>query len=106
MTSVTTSSTRGGQKNLDFRNRRGCKVYTIRACSFPLPFLPSHPKNWRVAEFHPCGFGRQRHFQIRRDDRATIAELTDIIKRSCAAFRSHRGDAAFGKCGRTRHFGT
>jgi hypothetical protein len=80
MTSVTYSRPRRAKEP----DRTVMQGLHDRAC--PRSIL-SHPKNWEWRSF-PLRIWPSTSFPNSQDDRAT-RELTDIIKRSCAAFRSH-----------------
>jgi threonine synthase len=90
MTSVTYSSTRGGQKNLDFRTVVMQGLAHDKGLFVPdtIPSVtPAELEEWRSLPFADLAVNVISKFV--QDDQVPLAELTDIIKRSCAAFRSH-----------------
>ena len=89
MTSVTYSSTRGGQKHLNFRT----VVMTGLAHDgglFVPDILPTVTRDelesWRELSFPDLAIKVISKFV--KDDQVPSEILADIIKRSCAAFRS------------------
>lgn len=90
MTSVTYSSTRGGQKNLDFRTVVMQGLAHDKGLFVPdsIPVVsPAELEEWRSLPFADLACNVIAKFV--QEDQVPAAELTDIIKRSCAAFRSH-----------------
>jgi threonine synthase len=90
MTSVTYSSTRGGQKNLDFRTVVMQGLAHDRGLFVPdtIPEVtPEELEEWRSLPFADLAVNVIAKFV--QEDQVPLTELTDIIKRSCAAFRSH-----------------
>jgi threonine synthase len=89
MTSVTYSSTRGGQKNLSFR-----EVVMVGLAHDGGLFVPdSFPRvsseeleAWRSLSFADLSVNVIAKFV--KDDQVPRDKLEDIVKRSCAAFRS------------------
>jgi threonine synthase len=88
MTSVTYSSTRGGQKNLDFRT----VVMTGLAHDGGLFVPDSFPtvtmeevESWRGLSYADVAINVLSKFV--KEDQVPADKLADIVKRSCAAFR-------------------
>lgn len=87
--SVTYSSTRGGQKNLDFRS----VVMTGLAHDKGLFVPDSYPSvsaeelaAWKSLSYKDLSVQVIRKFV--KDDQVPLAKLADIVGRSCDAFRS------------------
>jgi threonine synthase len=87
--SVTYSSTRGGQKNLDFRS----VVMTGLAHDKGLFVPDSYPSvsaeelaAWRSLSYKDLSVQVIRKFV--KDDQVPLAKLADIVGRSCDAFRT------------------
>jgi threonine synthase len=90
MASVTYSSTRGGQKHLSFRTVVMQGLAHDRGLFVPdsIPSVsPVELEEWRSLPFADLAVKVISKFV--QEDQVPLTELTDIIKRSCAAFRSH-----------------
>lgn len=87
--SVTYSSTRGGQKNLDFRSVVMQGLAHDRGLFVP-DSMPTVAKDelesWRSLSFPDLAVKVISKFV--KEDQVPAAKLEDIVKRSCAAFRS------------------
>ena len=88
MTSVTYSSTRGGQKNLDFRTVVMTGLAHDRGLFVP-DSMPSVTKeeleSWRSLSYPDLAV--QVISKFVKEDQVPAEKLSDIIKRSCAAFK-------------------
>jgi hypothetical protein len=88
MTSVTYSSTRGGQKNLDFRSAVMTGLAHDRGLFVP-DSMPTVSKEeleaWRSLSYPDLAVKVISKFV--KDDQVPAEKLADIVKRSCAAFR-------------------
>ena len=88
MPSVTYSSTRGGQKNLDFRTVVMTGLAHDRGLFVPDSF-PSVSKeeleSWRGLSYPDLAVNVISKFV--EEDQVPAEKLSDIVKRSCAAFR-------------------
>lgn len=88
MTSVTYSSTRGGQKNLDFRTVVMTGLAHDRGLFVPdsLPSVTMEEiESWRGLSYADVAINVISKFV--QDDQVPAEKLADIVKRSCAAFR-------------------
>ena len=89
MASVTYSSTRGGQKNLDFRTVVMTGLAHDRGLFVP-DTIPSvtmeEVEGWRGLSYSDLAI--QVIAKFVKEDQVPLDKLTDIVKRSCAAFRS------------------
>lgn len=88
MSSVTYSSTRGGQKNLDFRTVVMQGLAHDRGLFVPdeIPTVSEEELTaWRDLSYPDLSVQIIRKFV--KDDQVPLAVLKDIIYRSCAAFR-------------------
>lgn len=89
MSSVTYSSTRGGQSNLDFRSVVMQGLARDRGLFVPdtLPTVTQQElEGWRKLSYSDLAV--QVISKFVKDDQVPFAVLEDIVKRSCAAFRS------------------
>lgn len=89
MTSVTYSSTRGGQKNLDFRTVVIQGLAHDRGLFVPDSFpevSADELEAWRKLSYADLAVNVIGKFVL--DDQVPRDKLEDIVKRSCAAFRS------------------
>jgi threonine synthase len=89
MTSVTYSSTRGGQKNLDFRTVVMQGLARDRGLFVPdsMPQVtPDELAKWRGLIYSDLAVEVIRKFV--KYDQVPLAKLTEIVKKSCEAFRS------------------
>ena len=87
-TSVTYSSTRGGQKHLDFRTVVMTGLAHDRGLFVPdtLPTVsPQELQEWSSLSFSDLAV--QVISKFVQDDQVPAAKLKDIVYRSCAAFR-------------------
>jgi threonine synthase len=88
MTSITYSSTRGGQKKLDFRTAVMTGLAHDRGLFVPDSF-PTVTKDelegWRGLSYSDLATNVISKFV--QEDQVPADKLADIIKRSCAAFR-------------------
>lgn len=87
--SVTYSSTRGGQKNLDFRTVVMQGLAHDKGLFVPDTFptvSPAELESWRALDFSKLAVQVIRKFV--GEDQVPLAKLEDIVGRSCAAFRS------------------
>ena len=87
--SVTYSSTRGGQKNLDFRTVVMQGLAHDRGLFVPdsLPSVTSAElESWRSLSFPDLAVKVISKFV--KEDQVPLAKLEEIVKRSCGAFRS------------------
>ena len=88
MASVTYSSTRGGQKNLDFRTVVMTGLAHDRGLFVP-DSIPSVTKeeieSWRGLSY--ADLAVKVISQFVKEDQVPADKLVDIVKRSCAAFR-------------------
>jgi len=88
MTSVTYSSTRGGQKNLSFRDVVMQGLAHDRGLFVPdsFPRVTSEElESWRNLSYADLAVNVIAKFV--QDDQVPRDKLEDIVKRSCAAFR-------------------
>lgn len=88
MTSITYSSTRGGQKALDFRSVVMQGLAHDRGLFVPdeLPTITQvELEEWRNLNYPNLAVKVISKFV--KDDQVPLATLTDIVTRSCAAFR-------------------
>jgi threonine synthase len=88
-TSTTYSSTRGGQKNLDFRTVVMTGLAHDRGLFVPdrLPHVtPEELDSWKSLSFKELAVQVIRKFV--KDDQVPLSKLRDIVYRSCNAFRS------------------
>lgn len=88
MPSVTYSSTRGGQKNLDFRTVVMQGLAHDRGLFVPdtLPTVsPQELAAWRKLPYDDLAVEVIRKFVD--EDQVPYEKLQDIVRRSCAAFR-------------------
>ena len=88
MASVTYSSTRGGQKNLDFRSVVMTGLAHDRGLFVPdtIPTVTDEEvESWRGLSYADLAVKVISKFV--QDDQVPVDKLDDIIKRSCAAFR-------------------
>ena len=88
MPSVTYSSTRGGQKNLDFRTVVMTGLARDRGLFVPdeIPTVTKDEiESWRSLSFPDVAINVISKFV--QDDQVPRDKLDDIIRRSCAAFR-------------------
>ena len=87
MASITYSSTRGGQKNLDFRTVVMTGLAHDRGLFVPDSF-PTVEKeeleSWRGLSYSDLAVKVISKFV--KEDQVPLEKLTDIVKRSCAAF--------------------
>lgn len=89
MPSVTYSSTRGGQRNMDFRSVVMQGLAHDRGLFVPdtMPTVTTAElESWRSLSFPDLAVKVIGKFV--QDDQVPTAKLEDIVKRSCAAFRS------------------
>lgn len=89
MSSITYSSTRGGQNNLDFRHVVIQGLAHDRGLFVPdsLPTVtPADLEAWRKLSFPDMAVEVISKFV--KDDQVPYEKLKDIVKRSCGAFRS------------------
>ena len=89
MTSVTYSSTRGGQKNLSFRDVVMQGLAHDRGLFVPdsSPQVSTEElESWRGLSYADLAVNVIAKFV--QDDQVPREKLDDIVKRSCAAFRS------------------
>jgi threonine synthase len=88
MASITYSSTRGGQHNLDFRTVVMTGLAHDRGLFVPDTF-PQVEKDelesWRSLSFPDVAINVLSKYV--KDDQVPADKLADIVKRSCAAFR-------------------
>ena len=87
--SVTYSSTRGGQKNLDFRTVVMQGLAHDRGLFVPdsMPSVTSDElESWRSLSYPDLAVKVISKFV--KEDQVPLAKLEDIVKRSCGAFRS------------------
>ena len=87
--SVTYSSTRGGQKNLDFRTVVMQGLAHDRGLFVPdtMPTITSDElESWRSLSYPDLAVKVISKFV--KDDQVPLDKLEDIVKRSCGAFRS------------------
>lgn len=88
MASVTYSSTRGGQKNLDFRTVVMTGLAHDRGLFVPDSFptvTEEEVESWRGLSYADLAVKVISKFV--HEDQVPAAKLEDIVKRSCAAFR-------------------
>jgi threonine synthase len=88
MTSVTYSSTRGGQKNMDFRSVVMTGLAHDRGLFVPdtMPTVAKEElESWRSLSYPDLAVKVISKFV--KEDQVPADKLEDIIKRSCAAFR-------------------
>jgi threonine synthase len=88
MPSVTYSSTRGGQKNLDFRTVVMQGLAHDRGLFVPdslPPVTPEELEAWRSLSFADLAVNVIAKFV--QDDQVPLEKLKDIVHRSCGAFR-------------------
>ena len=89
MSSVTYSSTRGGQKNLDFRTVVMQGLAHDRGLFVPdsIPSVSTQElEAWRSLSYADLAVKVLSKFL--GEDQVPLVKLEDIVKRSCAAFRS------------------
>lgn len=89
MPSITYSSTRGGQPNLDFRTVVMQGLAHDKGLFVPdsLPTVtPQELEAWRSLSYADLAVKVIAKFV--QEDQVPLAKLEDIVKRSCAAFRS------------------
>ena len=87
--SVTYSSTRGGQKNLDFRTVVMQGLAHDRGLFVPdsMPTVTTAElESWRSLSYPDLAVKVISKFV--KEDQVPLAKLEDIVKRSCGAFRS------------------
>lgn len=87
--SITYSSTRGGQTNLDFRTVVMTGLAHDRGLFVPdvLPSVSAEELNaWKTLGFKDLAVEVIRKFV--KDDQVPLTKLRDIVSRSCDAFRS------------------
>lgn len=88
MTSITYSSTRGGQQHLDFRTAVMTGLAHDRGLFVPdsLPSVSAEElESWRTLSYPDLAINVISKFV--KDDQVPAEKLADIVKRSCAAFR-------------------
>jgi threonine synthase len=88
MPSVTYSSTRGGQKHLDFRTVVMTGLARDRGLFVPDTFpqvTKDELESWRNLSYPDLAVKVISKFV--QDDQVPAEKLDDIVKRSCAAFR-------------------
>ena len=88
MTSITYSSTRGGQKNLDFRTVVMTGLAHDRGLFVPDSFpevTKEELESWRGLSFPDLAVNVISKFV--KEDQVPAHKLEDIVKRACAAFR-------------------
>jgi threonine synthase len=88
MSSVTYSSTRGGQKNLDFRSVVMTGLAHDKGLFVPdsMPTVSKEElEEWRSLSYPDLAVKVISKFV--KEDQVPAEKLEDIIKRSCAAFR-------------------
>ena len=88
MASVTYSSTRGGQKNLDFRTVVMTGLAHDRGLFVPDTFptvTAEELESWRGLDYPGVAVNVISKFV--KDDQVPADKLDDIVRRSCAAFR-------------------
>ena len=88
MSSVTYSSTRGGQKNLDFRTVVMTGLAHDRGLFVPDSFptvTQEELESWRGLSYPDLAVNVISKFV--KEDQVPADKLADIVKRSCAAFR-------------------
>ena len=88
MASVTYSSTRGGQRNLDFRTVVMTGLAHDRGLFVPDTFPTvgtEELESWRGLDFPGVAINVISKFV--KDDQVPADKLADIVRRSCAAFR-------------------
>jgi len=86
--SVTYSSTRGGQVNLDFRTVVMTGLAHDRGLFVPdtMPTVSMEELDeWKDLPYHELAVNVLRKFV--KDDQVPLHKLRDIVKRSCDAFR-------------------
>lgn len=89
MSSVTYSSTRGGQKGLDFRSVVMQGLARDRGLFVPdeiPPVTAAELESWRILSYPDMAVEVLSKFV--KDDQVPKEKLQDIVSRSCAAFRS------------------
>ena len=88
MVSVTYSSTRGGQQNLDFRTVVMTGLAHDRGLFVPDSFptvTTEEVESWRSLSYPDLAVNVISKFV--QEDQVPAEKLADIVKRSCAAFR-------------------
>jgi threonine synthase len=88
MSSITYSSTRGGQKNLDFRTVVMTGLAHDRGLFVPDSFpevTNEELESWRGLSFPDLAVNVISKFV--KEDQVPADKLEDIVKRSCASFR-------------------
>ena len=88
MASITYSSTRGGQSNLDFRTVVMTGLAHDRGLFVPDTFPTVEPEeleSWRGLDYP--GVAIKVISKFVKEDQVPAEKLEDIVRRSCAAFR-------------------
>ena len=88
MSSITYSSTRGGQKNLDFRTVVMTGLAHDRGLFVPDSFptvTKEEVESWRGLSYPDLAVNVISKFV--KEDQVPAEKLADIVKRSCGAFR-------------------